>query len=191
MASHEAVREALAARPTAGVDQQAMVRDLSRGGQGEALVVGRDGPASAGPVVPPTRSGGICGQPNGPPGLGPYPGESPCSSASLSVGRSLATCWSPRLGLVVGMLAAMVAGWGLRYRPSPDAVAWRRGRLRLDSFGQLWHRGYPLAPALRVVDFEADRAAQVLPDPDVAVVPIVAVHRAQVPRARWSWTVCR
>jgi hypothetical protein len=33
----------------------------------------------------------------------------------------------PRLGLVVGALAAVVAGWGLRFRPSPDAVAWRRG----------------------------------------------------------------
>ena len=33
----------------------------------------------------------------------------------------------PRLGLVVGVLAAMAAGWGLRFRPSPDAVAWRRG----------------------------------------------------------------
>jgi hypothetical protein len=33
----------------------------------------------------------------------------------------------PRLGLVVGALAAMAAGWGLRFRPSPDAVAWRRG----------------------------------------------------------------
>jgi hypothetical protein len=31
------------------------------------------------------------------------------------------------------------------------------------------------------VDFEADQAAQVLPDPGVAVVPIVAVHGAQVP----------
>jgi hypothetical protein len=31
------------------------------------------------------------------------------------------------------------------------------------------------------VDFEADRAAQVLVDPDVVVVPIVAVHGAQVP----------
>ena len=29
--------------------------------------------------------------------------------------------------------------------------------------------------------FEADRAAQVLPDPDVVVVPIVAVHGAAVP----------
>ena len=29
----------------------------------------------------------------------------------------------PRLGLVVGVLAAMAAGWGLRFRPSPDAWA--------------------------------------------------------------------
>jgi hypothetical protein len=55
------------------------------------------------------------------------------------------------------------------------------GRLRLDSSGRLWHGGYPLAPALRTVDFEADRAAQVLVDPGVVVVPIVAVHGAQVP----------
>jgi hypothetical protein len=142
---------------------------------------------------------------------------------------------APRLGLIVAALAVAAAGWGLRFRPSPDAVAWRRGaagerrtarlldllerhgwavlhdlavpgsranidhlvigpggvfvvdskqyrgRLRLDSSGQLWHGGYPLAPALGAVDFEADQAAQVLPDPDVVVVPIVAVHGAQVP----------
>jgi AAA domain/TrwC relaxase len=41
--SHEAVREALAAHPTAGADQQAMVHDLCQGGQGVALVVGRAG----------------------------------------------------------------------------------------------------------------------------------------------------
>jgi hypothetical protein len=33
----------------------------------------------------------------------------------------------PRWGLVLGVLAVVVAGWGLRFRPSPDAVAWRRG----------------------------------------------------------------
>jgi hypothetical protein len=142
---------------------------------------------------------------------------------------------APRLGLVVGGLAAIVAGWRLRFRPSPDAVAWRRGaagerhtarllaplerhgwailhdlavpgsranidhlaigpggvfvidskqyrgRLQLDSCGQLWHGRYPLAPTLRAVSFEADQAAQVLPDPGVAVVSIVAVHGAQVP----------
>jgi hypothetical protein len=56
-----------------------------------------------------------------------------------------------------------------------------RGRLRLDRSGQLWHGRHPLAPTLRAVDFEADQAALVLRDPDVVVVPIVAVHGAQVP----------
>jgi hypothetical protein len=55
-----------------------------------------------------------------------------------------------------------------------------RGRLQLDPSGRLWHGRYPLAPALRAVSFEADQAAQVLADPDV-VVPIMAVHGAQVP----------
>jgi ATP-dependent exoDNAse (exonuclease V) alpha subunit len=43
MASHLAVRDALAAHPTAGPDQQAMVRDLCQGDAGVALVVGRAG----------------------------------------------------------------------------------------------------------------------------------------------------
>jgi ATP-dependent exoDNAse (exonuclease V) alpha subunit len=41
--SHQAVRDALAAHPTAGPDQQAMVRDLCQGGHGVAAVVGRAG----------------------------------------------------------------------------------------------------------------------------------------------------
>jgi ATP-dependent exoDNAse (exonuclease V) alpha subunit len=41
--SHGAVRAALAAHPTAGHDQQAMVRDLCQGGAGVAVVVGRAG----------------------------------------------------------------------------------------------------------------------------------------------------
>jgi hypothetical protein len=140
----------------------------------------------------------------------------------------------PGVGLLVGVLAATAVGWGLRFRPSPAAIAWRRGttgerrtarllsplerrgwvvlhdlavpgsranldhlvigpggvfvvdskqyrgRLQLDPFGGLWHGRYPLAPMLRAVSFEADRAAQVLADPQV-VVPIVAVHGAQVP----------
>jgi hypothetical protein len=56
-----------------------------------------------------------------------------------------------------------------------------RGCLQLDGSGRLWHGRFPLAPTLRAVDFEADRAAQVPVDPDVVVVPIVAVHGAQVP----------
>jgi conjugative relaxase-like TrwC/TraI family protein len=43
VASHQAVRDALATHATAGVDQQAMVRDLCQGGQGVAVVVGRAG----------------------------------------------------------------------------------------------------------------------------------------------------
>jgi hypothetical protein len=136
--------------------------------------------------------------------------------------------------VMVAVLAGAAAGWRLRFRPSPDALAWQRGtagerrtarlldplerhgwvvlhdlavpgsranidhlvigpggvfvidskhyrgRLQLDGSGRLWHGRYPLAPTLGAVDYEADRAAQVLVDPDV-VVPIVAVHGAQVP----------
>ena len=152
-----------------------------------------------------------------------------------AVGGLLGGLLTPRLRLVVGGLAALAAGWGLRFRPSPAARAWRRGaagerrtarllvplerhgwavlhdlavpgsqanldhliigpggvfvidskhyrgRLRLDPSGRLWHGRYPLAPTLQAVSWEADRAAQVLPDPGMAVVPIVAVHGAQVP----------
>jgi hypothetical protein len=147
------------------------------------------------------------------------------------LGRQLA----PRLGLVVVALAAVAAGWGLRFRPSPDAVAWRRGavgerrtarvlaplerqgwavlhdlalpgsranidhlmvgpggmfvidskqyrgRLQLDASGRLWHGRYPLDHTVQAVSWEADQAAQVMPDPGVVVLPVVAVHGAQVP----------
>jgi hypothetical protein len=43
VASHEAVRAALAAYPTAGEDQAGMVHDVCQGGSGVALVVGRAG----------------------------------------------------------------------------------------------------------------------------------------------------
>jgi Nuclease-related domain len=56
-----------------------------------------------------------------------------------------------------------------------------RGRLQLDPTGRLRHGRYPLAPTLRAVAFEADQAAQILTDPGVAVLPILAVHGAQVP----------
>src|SRR6266545_1635425 len=159
-------------------------------------------------------------------------------AATLGIGAGggvVGSLLAPRLGLVIGGLAAMVAGWRLRFRPSLEAIAWRRGavgerrtarlldplerhgwavlhdvaltgsrvnidhlaigpggvfvidskqyrgRLQLDPSGKLWHGRYPLAPALRAVSFEADQAAKALPDPGVAVVPIVAVHGAQVP----------
>jgi hypothetical protein len=46
------------------------------------------------------------------------------------------------------------------------------------------HGRYPLAPTLQAVSFEADQAAVVLPDPGMAVVPIVAVHGARVPSGK-------
>jgi hypothetical protein len=38
-----------------------------------------------------------------------------------------------------------------------------------------------LAPALHAVSFEADQAARALTDPDMVVMPVMAVHGAQVP----------
>src|SRR5215218_2579697 len=141
---------------------------------------------------------------------------------------------APNLAAPTGVTVAAGLGWLLRFRTSPDTVAWRRGaagewrtarllaplerqgwavlhdlaipgstanidhlvigpggvfvidskqnrgRLHLDPSGRLWHGRYALAPTLRAVSFEADQAAQVLPDPGVAVVPIVAVHSAPV-----------
>ena len=159
-------------------------------------------------------------------------------AATLGAGGAGAVVGSlltPWLGLALGGLAAVAAGWGLRFRPSPDAIAWRRGaagerrtaqlldplerhgwvvlhdlavpgsqanldhlvigpggvfaidskqyrgRLQLDAVGKLWHGRYPLAPAVRAASWEADQAAQVLPDPGMAVVPIVTVHGVHVP----------
>jgi hypothetical protein len=141
----------------------------------------------------------------------------------------------PRLGLLAGVAAAGAAGWALRFRPSPETRAWRRGaigerrtarllarlerdgwcvlhdlaipgsranidhlligpggvfvidsklytgRLHLAPGGSLWHGRHPLAPLLRTARFEADQAAQLLAAPDVSVVPLLAVHGAQVP----------
>jgi hypothetical protein len=153
-------------------------------------------------------------------------------------GGALGSQLAPQAGLVVAALAAAAAGWGLRFRASPAAIAWRRGaagerrtarlldplqrhgwailhdlalpgsranidhlvigpggvftidskqyrgHLQLDGSGRLWHGRYPLAPILRAVSFEADQAAQVLPDSGMAVVPVVAVHGAQVPSGK-------
>jgi Nuclease-related domain len=154
---------------------------------------------------------------------------------SGGAGGVLGGLLAPRLSLALGALATVAAGWRFRFRPSPDASAWRRGaagerrtarllgplqqegwavlhdlavpgsranldhlvigpggvfvidskhyrgRLQLDPSGRLWHGRSPLGPALRAVSFEADQAAQVLTDPDVVVVPVMAVHGAQVP----------
>ena len=62
------------------------------------------------------------------------------AAATLSIavgGGVLGRLLVPRLGLVVGVLAAMAAGWRLRFRPSPDAIAWRRGATGEQRTGRL------------------------------------------------------
>jgi hypothetical protein len=44
-----------------------------------------------------------------------------------TAGGVLAGLIAPRLSLVLGTLAAVATGWGLWFRPSPEASAWRRG----------------------------------------------------------------
>ena len=55
----------------------------------------------------------------------------PCRvAATVGVGAAagvLSSLLVPRLSLILGALAAAATGWALRFRPSPDAVAWRRG----------------------------------------------------------------
>ena len=51
-------------------------------------------------------------------------------AAILGIGAAggvLGSLLAPRLGLVLGGLAATAAGWGLRFRPSSEVSAWRRG----------------------------------------------------------------
>jgi hypothetical protein len=51
-------------------------------------------------------------------------------TATLGVGAAVAVLGrllAPRLSLILGALAAVAVGWGLRFQPSSDAVAWRRG----------------------------------------------------------------
>ena len=55
--SHQAVRDALVAHPTAGADQQTMVRDVCQGGQGVAVVVAGPEPARPSPSASPGMPG--------------------------------------------------------------------------------------------------------------------------------------
>jgi hypothetical protein len=51
-------------------------------------------------------------------------------AATVSIGAGggvLGSQLAPRLGLIVAAVAVATAGWGLRFRPSPEAVAWQRG----------------------------------------------------------------
>jgi hypothetical protein len=77
-----------------------------------------------------------------------------------AAGGLLGSLLAPRLGLVVGGLAATAAGWGLRFRPSPDASAWRRGavgeRRTARLLGQLERHGWAVLHNLAVLGSPAN-----------------------------------
>ena len=78
-------------------------------------------------------------------------------AAILGIGAAggvLGSLLAPRLGLVLGVLGATAAGWGLRFRPSPEAVAWQRGaageRRTARLLGQLERQGWAVLHDLAV-----------------------------------------
>jgi hypothetical protein len=84
-------------------------------------------------------------------------------AAILGIGISggvLGRMLVPRLGLILGTLAAVVAGWGLRFRPSPDASAWRRGaageRRTARLLGQLGRQGWAVLHDLAIPGSQAN-----------------------------------
>ena len=145
---------------------------------------------------------------------------------------------APNLAAPAGVTVAAGLGWRLRFRPSPDTVAWRRGaagerrtarllvplkrrgwavlhdlaipgtqanidhlvigpagvlaidskqyrgRLRLDSYGMLWHGRHLLVSTLRKTRWEADQVDEAIGIADLQVPGIVAVHGASVPAGR-------
>jgi hypothetical protein len=84
-------------------------------------------------------------------------------AATLGIGAGgggLGSLLAPRLGVVLGGLAAVAAGWGLRFRPSPDAVAWRRGaageRRTARLLDQLDRHGWAVLHDLAIPDSRAN-----------------------------------
>ena len=76
-------------------------------------------------------------------------------------GGVLGSLLVPRLGLVVGGLAATVAaGWRLRFRPSPEAIAWRLGaageRRTARLLGELERHGWAVLHDLALPDSRAN-----------------------------------
>jgi hypothetical protein len=75
------------------------------------------------------------------------------AALTLAVGGA-AALFAPRLGLLVGVLAAGAAGWALRFRPSREAQAWRRGatgeRRTARLFGRLERHGWAVLHDLAV-----------------------------------------
>ena len=84
-------------------------------------------------------------------------------AATVGIGAAggvLGSLLGPRLGLVLSVLAAVAAGWGLRFRPSPAAKAWRRGavgeRRTARLLAALERHGWAVLPDLAVPRSQAN-----------------------------------
>jgi hypothetical protein len=84
-------------------------------------------------------------------------------AATLGIGASgwlLGSLLAPRLELVISGLVTVAAGWALRFRPSLDAVAWRRGaageRRTARLLGPLERQGWVALHDLAVPDSRAN-----------------------------------
>jgi hypothetical protein len=83
--------------------------------------------ASAAPAPPPQPSTGATTPPNAPAGPTACPGGWPqCLATGVTAGL-LAAQLAPDSAGLLAVAAAAGLGWRLRFRPSPDTLAWRRG----------------------------------------------------------------
>jgi hypothetical protein len=104
-------------------------------------------------------------------------------------GGVLGSLLAPRLSLVLGGLATIAVCWGLRFKPSPDAAAWRRGaageRRTARLLGPLERHGWAILHDLAVpgsqanIDSPGDWARWGVRD------RLQALSRS--PPARWVW----
>jgi hypothetical protein len=242
-------------RPLGHGDLQALLAHLNHHehDQGEGLLAGpaRSRPAAGGPVVA-VRVRASVGRP-GAAAHTEYQRRRAAEWATwthslpwrmVAVVAASVTSWlaaaqvAPQLAAPAGVTVAAGLGWLLRFRASPDAVAWRRGaagerrtarllaplerhgwavlhdlaipgskanidhlvigpggvvvidtkqyrgRLRLDSYGLLWHGRHLLVSALHKTLWEADQADELLGVAEVQVAAVIAVHGAPVPWGR-------
>jgi hypothetical protein len=95
------------------------------------------------------------------------------AAAGLAADALAAQAGLPRAGLV-GLAVAAVVGWRLRFRPSEQVTAWRRGA-RGD--GLAWHDHYRLDRTLETVRWEAQVVGRL---PGTRAAAMVCVHGAHV-----------
>jgi hypothetical protein len=88
------------------------------------------------------------------------PAALPLNLIDLAFAVVLTVMMAPRLSLLVGGVAAVAAGWGLRFQPSSDTVAWRRGavgeRRTARLLGRLERQGWVVLHDLAVPQSRAN-----------------------------------